>query len=51
MRMSVFVGISLDGFITRQDGSYGFLPPDGGEASRCLVSEHRGSISRLPVTP
>ena len=31
MRMSVFVGTSLDGFIARKDGSYDFLPVDGGE--------------------
>jgi dihydrofolate reductase len=28
---SVFVGTSLDGFIARQDGTYNFLPPGGGE--------------------
>ena len=26
MRASVFVGISVDGFIARTDGSFGFLP-------------------------
>ena len=31
MRFSVFVGTSLDGFIARRDGSYDFLPTDGGE--------------------
>ena len=29
--ISVFVGTSLDGFIARPDGSFDFLPPDGGE--------------------
>lgn len=32
MRLSVFVGTSLDGFIARKDGRYDFLPADGGEA-------------------
>ena len=31
MKMSVFVGVSLDGFLARRDGSYDFLPADGGE--------------------
>jgi dihydrofolate reductase len=31
MRASVFVGISLDGFIARADGGLDFLPADGGE--------------------
>lgn len=29
--VSVFVGVSLDGFIARPDGGLDFLPPDGGE--------------------
>jgi len=29
MRISVFVGTSLDGFIARRDGSFDFLPEDG----------------------
>jgi dihydrofolate reductase len=32
MKCSVFVGTSLDGFIARRDGSYDFLPADGGES-------------------
>jgi dihydrofolate reductase len=28
MRCSVFVGISVDGFMARPDGSFGFLPED-----------------------
>ena len=32
MKLSVFVGTSLDGFIARRDGAYDFLPTDGGEA-------------------
>lgn len=32
MTASVFVGTSLDGFIARLDGSFDFLPADGGEA-------------------
>jgi dihydrofolate reductase len=31
MKISVFVGTSLDGFIARADGRYDFLPPGGGE--------------------
>jgi dihydrofolate reductase len=31
MTQSVFVGTSLDGFIARLDGSFDFLPADGGE--------------------
>jgi dihydrofolate reductase len=31
MKASVFVGVSLDGFIARPDGSFDFLPTDGGE--------------------
>lgn len=31
MRASVFVGISVDGFLARPNGALDFLPPDGGE--------------------
>jgi dihydrofolate reductase len=31
MKLSVFIGTSLDGFIARPDGSFGFLPEGGGE--------------------
>jgi dihydrofolate reductase len=31
MKLSVFVGTSLDGFIARKNGDYDFLPVDGGE--------------------
>ena len=31
MLTSVFIGTSLDGFIARRDGTYDFLPADGGE--------------------
>ena len=31
MRASVFVGVSVDGFLARHDGSFDFLPPGGGE--------------------
>jgi len=33
MMTSVFVGISLDGFIARLNGAYDFLPADGGESN------------------
>jgi dihydrofolate reductase len=31
VKLSVFVGTSLDGFIARRNGQYDFLPADGGE--------------------
>jgi dihydrofolate reductase len=31
MKLSVFIGTSLDGFIARRNGDYDFLPADGGE--------------------
>ena len=31
MRVSVFVGVSIDGFLAREDGSYDFLKPFDGE--------------------
>jgi dihydrofolate reductase len=31
MKVSVFVGTSLDGFIARPNGTFDFLPPGGGE--------------------
>src|ERR1700746_261621 len=31
MKLSVFVGTSLDGFIARRKGGYDFLPAGGGE--------------------
>lgn len=31
MKLSVFVGTCLDGFIARRSGEYDFLPADGGE--------------------
>lgn len=31
MEVSVFVGISVDGYLARKDGSLDFLPTDGGE--------------------
>jgi dihydrofolate reductase len=31
MQASVFVGVSVDGFMARRDGALDFLPPGGGE--------------------
>ena len=31
MTVSVFIGISVDGFIARRDGTFDFLPENGGE--------------------
>jgi dihydrofolate reductase len=31
MKVSVFIGVSVDGFIARQNGSFDFLPAGGGE--------------------
>jgi len=31
MKISVFIGTSVDGFIARKNGSFDFLPPAGGE--------------------
>jgi dihydrofolate reductase len=31
MKLSVFIGTSLDGFIARKNGDFDFLPTDGGE--------------------
>ena len=31
MTVSVFVGVSVDGFLARPNGDLDFLPPDGGE--------------------
>jgi dihydrofolate reductase len=31
MKVSVFVGTSLDGFIARRNGDFDFLPAGGGE--------------------
>ncbi|RDS81695.1 dihydrofolate reductase [Dyella monticola] len=31
MKTSVFVGVSVDGFMARRDGALDFLPPGGGE--------------------
>ncbi len=32
MRASVFIGVSVDGFIARRNGELDFLPTDGGES-------------------
>jgi dihydrofolate reductase len=32
MRASVFIGTSVDGFIARRNGTFDFLPADGGES-------------------
>ncbi len=47
MKASVFVGTSLDGFIARSDGSFDFLPPDGGEPHG--YSEFMASVDALVI--
>lgn len=47
MKASVFVGTSLDGFIARSNGSFDFLPPDGGEPHGYL--EFMASVDALVI--
>ena len=47
MRVSVFIGTSVDGFIARLDGSLDFLPADGGEPHG--YNEFFGSVDALVI--
>jgi dihydrofolate reductase len=47
MRISVFVGVSIDGFIARMDGSFDFLGPFEGEEHGYL--EYMRTIDALVV--
>jgi len=47
MQVSVFVGVSIDGFIARPDGGLDFLAPFEGEDHG--YEEHMGSIDALVV--
>jgi dihydrofolate reductase len=47
MITSVFVGVSLDGFIARRNGEYDFLPADGGESNG--YSEFIASVDALVI--
>jgi dihydrofolate reductase len=47
MTISVFVGTSVDGFIARPDGTFDFLPADGGEPHGYL--EFMASVDALVI--
>jgi|SRR5579863_1184912 dihydrofolate reductase len=47
MRVSVFIGTSLDGFIARLNGSFDFLPEGGGELHG--YNEFMASIDALVI--
>jgi dihydrofolate reductase len=47
VKISVFIGTSVDGFIARLDGTYGFLPADGGEPHG--YSEFFASVDTLVI--
>jgi len=47
MKLSVFVGTSLDGFIARRNGDYDFLPADGGEPHG--YDEFIGSVDTILI--
>ncbi|HLA11514.1 MAG TPA: dihydrofolate reductase family protein [Pyrinomonadaceae bacterium] len=47
MKISVFIGTSVDGFIARQDGGLDFLPPGGGEPHG--YEEFMASIDALVI--
>jgi hypothetical protein len=47
MSASLFVGISVDGFMARPNGDLDFLPPGGGEAHG--YSEFMESVDALVI--
>jgi dihydrofolate reductase len=47
MKASVFVGVSVDGFMARLDGSLDFLPPGGGEPHG--YTEFMASVDALVI--
>jgi len=47
MNASVFVGVSVDGFMARQDGGLDFLPPGGGEPHGYI--EFMASVDALVI--
>ena len=47
MVISVFIGTSVDGFIARQNGSFDFLPAEGGEAHG--YDEFMASVDTLVI--
>ena len=47
MRVSVFVGTSVDGFIARRNGELDFLPADGGEPHG--YNEFMASVDALVI--
>ena len=47
MKLSVFVGTSLDGFIARLNGDYDFLPIDAGEPNG--YSEFIASVDTILI--
>ncbi len=47
MKISVFIGTSVDGFIARPNGDLDFLPPDGGEPHG--YSEFMASVDAVVI--
>lgn len=47
MKVSVFVGTSVDGFIARRNGDFDFLPEDGGEPHG--YSEFMATVDALVI--
>lgn len=47
MKASVFVGVSVDGFLARPNGALDFLPPGGGEAHG--YEEFMASVDALVI--
>ena len=49
MRVAVFVGVSIDGYIAHEDGSLGFLAPFEGEAIDNGYEAHMREVDTLIV--